>query len=902
MPPQAIPGVYTGAKRRSLAEEINNLSFDDEAIFKFFEEIDQISEESEGFRWHAVSTQKRQDRARQLYINMLKLTPRLGRPLLPEDFDDLEPAEQDKHLWPMDEKKLHAMGKIFIIGIGQFAKGRSHQSGVMSYSSYAQYRDAFMFWAHRTWNAADTPTATTPQYCRLKNKLTAAMRLVASKGMVRVATRSKLTYCNDVGMAELQMLVDYDLLNSRCKEVAEVHHLAWALGRICCFRPGSIGYSTPAHLKAGLFMKWRDVTILRGSEPGKFEIKLLVRSFKTNNPHDAHKASHKPELLRDQTFNIMPARNIDDMFLSAPHRFIAMAIRRRILKHYKTVDELFDGDRRQIMIKDEYLDCPVFLAAKPKGEGLTDQPVSTHGLSAYLKLRGIKVGLPEYINFYSLRRRSANELAKKGSIGIEAARLLLNHDPETRTLERYYIDPVRTMDVSALAFGHEPDDERMATRETELALNVLSDERKRAVFGPLLNATMNKLMASDPGFPKDANTTELRNYKRRVRWAAIKSLFSQATQQQLEEMTSADEQQRIARLKECSFTNSIIERAKEALANAPNISAQDDANNEDIDMGTGLFKVPKDQCESFPAEPDAESREENEITCGTEADESEGTADGPDTEDEPEKEVEYVVLARTFVKMLLEDSVQTDLQSNPVPCRFCIEDDTIPEDRRNKLYRRRDHLEKHEQSDIHTPFKKWMRLYERNYLDSPLKVAKQFPCPYCKELGINKSYASWRRLLDHLELDGDVNPASLRTADRRHRELQDADGWLDEDFFVFVEISTGRRASVASNSKRKFKRLCAEAGISVSDDQELATPINHEWNGAIVRGGNDDEEFANTRGLQSMVEPAQDPGYPIPNVKRQKKSVEELPDHSEDLADFYFDSEVHEKLNISATW
>ncbi|KAK3396663.1 hypothetical protein B0T20DRAFT_317183, partial [Sordaria brevicollis] len=63
---------------------------------------------------------------------------------------------------------------------------------------------------------------------------------------------------------------------------------------------------------------------------------------------------------------------------------------------------------------------------------------------------------------------------------------------ETRTLERYYIDPVRTMDVSALAFGpfgHEPDDARMAaTRDTELALNVLSDadEQKRAVSGPLL--------------------------------------------------------------------------------------------------------------------------------------------------------------------------------------------------------------------------------------------------------------------------------------------------------------------------------------------------------------------------------------------------------------------------------
>lgn len=95
------------------------------------------------------------------------------------------------------------------------------------------------------------------------------MRFIASKGWVMTATKSILTYCNDVGMAELQMLIDYDILTTMSKEVAEVHHLARALSYICALRPGSIGFSSPSHREVGHFLKWRDVTIFRGTEPGK---------------------------------------------------------------------------------------------------------------------------------------------------------------------------------------------------------------------------------------------------------------------------------------------------------------------------------------------------------------------------------------------------------------------------------------------------------------------------------------------------------------------------------------------------------------------------------------------------------------------------------------------------------
>ncbi|KAK3490488.1 uncharacterized protein B0T23DRAFT_443464 [Neurospora hispaniola] len=253
-----------------------------------------------------------------------------------------------------------------------------------------------------------------------------------------------------VGLPELRMLIDYDILHPGSHEVAEVHHLAWALGRIYALRPGSIGWSG-----------------------------------------------------------------------------------------------MHDNDRRNIIIKERYLGDPVLLQSKAKGDEIvSDKSVSAHSLTLYLKDRGMKLGFLETITFYSLRRRSANEFAGHKRVGIKSARALLNHDPETRTLERYYIDPIRTPDVSAIALGEEENQDRMATREAELALNVLrrGNDEARAVFGPLLNATMNEFTEQDESYPQQPNPAELRNHKRRIRWAAVHSLFNEAPRRQVEDMKVDDEQ------------------------------------------------------------------------------------------------------------------------------------------------------------------------------------------------------------------------------------------------------------------------------------------------------------------------------------------------------------------------
>jgi hypothetical protein len=66
-------------------------------------------------------------------------------------------------------------------------------------------------------------------------------------------------------------------------------------------------------------------------------------------------------------------------------------LRRGLLVEYANTEEgltnLLTGNEYKIRIKEDVLEMPVFLAAKPRGLGLTDSPMSSHTLSAFLKLR-----------------------------------------------------------------------------------------------------------------------------------------------------------------------------------------------------------------------------------------------------------------------------------------------------------------------------------------------------------------------------------------------------------------------------------------------------------------------------------------------------------------------------------
>nr|CAB97469.2 hypothetical protein [Neurospora crassa] len=146
----------------------------------------------------------------------------------------------------------------------------------LEYLYYTQYWDAFIFWANRTWTLHEGP----------KFSLATLRNSIAAEGLLETGTRSKRTYCNDVGLPELRMLIDHDILHTGSREVAEVHHIAWALGRICALQSGSIGWSGRAFPSP----------VERAS--GMFEVRLTIRCLGTNYDHDAERSAFKPNAMR----------------------------------------------------------------------------------------------------------------------------------------------------------------------------------------------------------------------------------------------------------------------------------------------------------------------------------------------------------------------------------------------------------------------------------------------------------------------------------------------------------------------------------------------------------------------------------------------------------------------------
>ncbi|KPA40182.1 hypothetical protein FLAG1_06929 [Fusarium langsethiae] len=145
------------------------------------------------------------------------------------------------------------------------------------------------------------------------------------------------------------------------------------------------------------------------------------------------------------------------------------------------------------------------LAGKPRNFELCDKVVTIIALSEHFKLRGSKIGYPGAINFYSIRRRAANDLTRE--IGRDAARSIMNHNAESRVLEKYYLD------LGTEGYSHQIDNKQT-------------------------------LAAS----PYTATSADLKNFKRRIRRIALETLLNDETQKQRQQMMTLDFNERLKHL------------------------------------------------------------------------------------------------------------------------------------------------------------------------------------------------------------------------------------------------------------------------------------------------------------------------------------------------------------------
>lgn len=86
-------------RRYSLFDEINNIeSTDDNEIFRLVTNLDEHVANSEGFRWHAVSTQKAQDRVRSNYRHFLRAIKVIN--------DSMSGEEVDREMFLVNQREV----------------------------------------------------------------------------------------------------------------------------------------------------------------------------------------------------------------------------------------------------------------------------------------------------------------------------------------------------------------------------------------------------------------------------------------------------------------------------------------------------------------------------------------------------------------------------------------------------------------------------------------------------------------------------------------------------------------------------------------------------------------------------------------------------------------------------
>ena len=359
--------------------------------------------------------------------------------------------------------------------VAKYHKSRDKQSK-MACTTLQQYRQELVFWAERSRQL--NPDIDPIDMGSVFTAVTNSMSMACKKYQLSRVPGAKA----EIGLAELRLMMELDMTTTMYIDVAEQHHAAWCIGRVCAVRGASIG-APPEDDEDTTdipYLAWRDIDSVRLREPGKFMVTMRFRNLKSNPkvaPTGGDRRSKGGMNMMILTMDVNPPKNPDNLIFSVPHRLLAIAIRRKLLEGIETVEDLLNGDLQFLTIKPDHLDDPVFYNAKEKGAGLTTEPLRAAYLTPYLKKRAALAGFEGNITWYAIRRRSAAVLAR--SVGNDTARAILNHSPNTKALEQYYLNTPQKTDVTAISHGEGQweDAQQQQEKEDHVAIMALPPAR-----------------------------------------------------------------------------------------------------------------------------------------------------------------------------------------------------------------------------------------------------------------------------------------------------------------------------------------------------------------------------------------------------------------------------------------
>lgn len=132
-------------------------------------------------------------------------------------------------------------------------------------------------------------------------------------------------------------------------------------------------------------------------------------------------------------------------------------IRRGVFDEHETIESLVNGDEINIRWKDEALQWPFFVQAKPRGLGITKEPMRDENQREYLQRIADQVGLRatdgRKVTMYGFRRNLGTAITRV--YGADSARKALGHEPSSTALERSYDDGLSYLDFVGGLLGEE---------------------------------------------------------------------------------------------------------------------------------------------------------------------------------------------------------------------------------------------------------------------------------------------------------------------------------------------------------------------------------------------------------------------------------------------------------------
>lgn len=556
---------------------------------------------------------------------------------------------------------------------------------------------------------------------------------------------------NYLGLNELIQLIEYDVCNDNFPEedstnspqmmytpniaVAEQQHVAWLLGYLCGIRPGSIAVSK--FKSSSETLSWKDIDIRRqltadGIWHGQFLVKITFRYLKRTEDTKVDGTDLRMTILSPNT----------NPMLSLPHRLLVIALRRGLLRNYKSIEELMAGKEERVTFKPDALSLPVLYATSARGLFLQNRPARSQALTEYIRSRALWLGYEGSTTFYAWRRKFGTQIER--AVGVEKARGAMAHAFSSKVYEQYYDQGLYDLDNTNILIDNENGKNKAVLENTEsLAVNRTIHLKNVKSRTKALNEFVENHTLVTEAVSKGTAPDDIKKIKKRLRKKALDALLRNEQEIQFQSRTIDEIHRRIKELREPSaLTRMIDQRIKEnERRNQKNLepelleqSAEDfrdveeemDAGEVDLQNPTDIITPDIDKCIFLPA------------TSKT-----------------------FIA----FMELLLEFAPKKP----STKCSLCLASPFRTQEEKEHDWVDQTKLARHMNGREHTPYWEfrtkmiWFACEQKN---------KEFLCPY----GCNNTYETFRTLIRHIK--------EYSTHDDYNHEMQKIkDGWYEENWY-----------------------------------------------------------------------------------------------------------------------